>query len=220
MPSDPSLVLYTYWRSSASYRVRMAMNLKGLEYAAEAVHLVRDGGRQHAPEYAALNPQRQVPTLVHGDTVLSQSLAILEYLEERYPEPALLPADAAGRARVRALCGVVACDIHPLNNLRVLKYLVGELGASEDAKLAWYRHWTANGMDALEAMLAASTATGRFCHGDEPTFADCCLLPQVYNARRFACDESGWPEIVRIAAELETLPAVRRAAPENQPDAE
>ena len=220
MSKDPKITLYTYWRSSASYRVRMALNLKGLEYQQRPVHLVRDGGEQHADEYARLNPQQQVPVLVHGERVLTQSLAILEYLEETFPDTALLPAEPPGRARVRALAHVVACDIHPLNNLRVLNYLVGELGAGEPVKLAWYHHWTRNGMDALEKLLAASEETGRCCHGDEPTLADCCLLPQLYNARRFGVDESAWPEIRRIAEHLETIPAIRRAAPENQPDAE
>ena len=216
----PDPILYGYWRSSASYRVRMALNLKNVAYEHRAVHLVRDGGQQHAPGYTALNPQAQVPTLVHGDRVLTQSLAILEYLEEVFPTPALLPGDPDGRARVRALCGVIACDTHPLNNLGVLKYLVGTLGVDEDGKLAWYRHWVARGLDAFERLLAGSDETGRFCHGDTPTLADCCLLPQVYNARRFNCDESNWPEIRRICAELDTISALRDAAPENQPDAD
>lgn len=216
----PTPLLYGYWRSSASYRVRMALHLKGIPFEQRAVHLVRDGGQQHAAEYRVLNPQRQVPTLVHGDHVLTQSLAILEYLEEVHPEPALLPGDPDGRARVRALCGVIACDTHPLNNLSVLGYLVHTLGLDEDAKTAWYRHWVGRGLDAFERLLADSDATGRFCHGDAPTLADCCLLPQVYNARRFNCDESNWPEIRRVCAELETISAIRDAAPENQPDAE
>ncbi len=213
-------VLHGYWRSSASYRVRMALNLKGIDHEQRFVHLVRDGGQQKAPEYLALNPQGQVPTLVHGERTLTQSLAILEYLEEVFPEPRLMPGDPDGRARVRALSGVIACDTHPLNNLGVLKYLVGELGVDEEAKLTWYRHWVARGLDAFETLLTNSDETGRFCHGDRPTLADCCLLPQVYNARRFNCDESNWPEIRRICAELDTMPAIRDAAPENQPDAE
>ena len=214
------ITLFGYWRSSASYRVRMALNLKASPYQQEFVHLVKDGGQQHRPEYKQLNAQAQVPTLIHGDRVLTQSLAILEYLEESFPQPPLLPADTAGRARVRALANVIACDTHPINNLRVLQYLTGPMAQDESAKLDWYRHWTANGMDAFERMLATSDQTGRCCHGDEPTIADCCLLPQVYNARRFACDESGWPEIRRIAAYLKTIPAIQDAAPENQPDAE
>ncbi|MDT8450176.1 MAG: maleylacetoacetate isomerase [Wenzhouxiangellaceae bacterium] len=219
-PTEP-LVLYGYWRSSSSYRVRMALNLKGIACEQRCVHLVRDGGQQHADDYLRLNPQAQVPTLVHGDRVLTQSLAILEYLEERFPEtPALLPGDPAGRARVRALCNAIACDIHPLNNLRVLQYLTGTLGVDEQARLAWYRHWVAVGMDAVERMLAVSEATGTYCHGDEVTLADCCLLPQLYNARRYGCDESGWPVITRICAELAALDAVERALPENQADAD
>ncbi|MDT8439791.1 MAG: maleylacetoacetate isomerase [Wenzhouxiangellaceae bacterium] len=220
MSHDDTPTLYGYWRSSASYRVRMALELKGIEWRNEVVHLVRDGGQQHRPDYLALNPQGQVPTLAHEGRVLTQSPAILEYLDERFPEPPLLPDDLAGRARVRQLVAIIACDTHPLNNQRVLKYLVGELGADEAAKNTWYRHWVARGLDAFERLLATSDATGRYCHGDQPTLADCCLLPQVYNARRFECDESGWPEIRRICRHLLDLPAVQRAVPENQPDAE
>jgi maleylacetoacetate isomerase len=214
------LTLYSYWRSSASYRVRMALNLKDLSYSIRPVHLVRDGGEQLAPDYARLNPQRLVPTLVDGPSVLTQSMAILEYLDERHPDPPLLPADSAARARVRALANAIASDLHPLNNLRVLKYLVGELGIGEDAKLQWYRHWTESGLAAVEAMLADSRETGRFCHGDRPTIADCCLLPQVYNAHRYQCDIAALDSVRRICAELEALEPVRQAAPENQPDAE
>lgn len=219
-PLRPAPILYGYWRSSASYRVRMALNLKGIAYEGRYVHLVRDGGQHLTPDYRAINPQGQVPTLVHGNRTLIQSMAILEYLEEVAPTPPLLPGDPDGRARVRGLCNVIACDTHPLNNLAVLKYLVGTLGVDEDAKTAWYRHWVARGLDAFERLLTGSDDTGRYCHGDTPTLADCCLLPQVYNARRFNCDESNWPEIVRICAELEAIPAVRDAAPENQPDAD
>ncbi|AKS42707.1 maleylacetoacetate isomerase [Wenzhouxiangella marina] len=211
--------LHSYWRSSASYRVRMALNLKGLDYTIEPVHLVRDGGQQHSEAYRALNPQGLVPTLEIDGQVISQSMAMLEYLEEQHPTPALLPADAPGRARVRAIANAIACDIHPLNNLRVLKYLVGELGVDEDAKLAWYRHWTELGLGQVEAMLD-DPATGRFCHGDEPGLADCCLLPQVYNAQRFKCKLDAMPRILAICEALEQIPAIRRAAPENQPDAE
>ncbi|MEE4331459.1 MAG: maleylacetoacetate isomerase [Wenzhouxiangella sp.] len=218
MSSD--LVLYSYWRSSASYRVRLAMNLKGLDYSIRPIHLVRNGGEQFAPDYARLNPQRLVPTLVDGAAVLTQSMAMLEYLEERHPEPALLPSEASARARVRAIANAVACDIHPLNNLRVLKYLVGELGLDEKRKLEWYRHWTQSGLAAVEAMLSESPDTGRFCHGDRPTIADCCLLPQVYNAHRFDCDTAALTTIRRICSALQALEPVRQAAPENQPDAE
>jgi len=214
------LTLYSYWRSSASYRVRLALNLKGLDYSIRPVHLVRNGGEQFAPDYARLNPQRLVPTLVDGNAVLTQSMAMLEYLEEGYPEPALLPPEAPARARVRAIANAVACEIHPLNNLRVLKYLVSELGLDEKRKLEWYRHWTQNGLAAVEAMLSESPDTGRFCHGDQPTIADCCLLPQVYNAHRFDCDTAALATIRRICAAMEALEPVRQAAPENQPDAE
>ncbi len=213
-------VLYTYWRSSASYRVRMALNLKGIDYQTVPVHLVRDGGQQHAPEYAERNPQRLVPALTIDGITLTQSLAMLEYLDETVPEPALLPADAAGRARVRALAQAIASDIHPLNNLRVLKYLTGPAGLDDEAKMAWYRHWTETGLAAVEAMLAGHSGTGEFCHGDRPGLADCCLLPQVYNARRFECRLDGLDHIERICANLERIEAVREAAPENQPDAE
>src|SRR6056297_3443934 len=181
--NDAPLVLYGYWRSSSSYRVRMALNLKGVDYEQRFVHLVRDGGQQHSDSYRKLNPQGQVPTLVHGERVLTQSPAILEYIEEALPDPALLPGDADGRARVRALAAVIACDTHPINNLRVLKYLTGTLKIDETAKLTWYRHWAEAGLDAFETMLAlgeGSGKTGDCCHGDSPTPADCCLLPQVY----------------------------------------
>ncbi|MGB0513889.1 MAG: maleylacetoacetate isomerase [Wenzhouxiangellaceae bacterium] len=214
------LLLYGYWRSSASYRVRIALNLKAVSWRQKSVHLVRDGGQQHSAEYRALNPQAQVPTLIDGELTLTQSPAILEYLDEKYPAPALLPADLAGRARVRALAAVITCDTHPLNNLAVLNYLVSTLNADEAAKLAWYRHWVKRGLDAFEQLLATHPDTGACCHGDQPGLADCCLIPQVYNARRFECDETGWPTIRRICEHLSAHPAFAEAAPENQPDAE
>lgn len=218
MQKARQLVLYSYWRSSASYRVRMALNLKGLDYRIEPVHLVRDGGQQFTSSYTAINPQQLVPALVQGKTVIRQSMAMLEYLEEISPEPALLPADPAARAQVRAIANMLACDIHPLNNLRVLKYLVGQLGATESEKLSWYRHWTETGLAAVEDLL--SEQAGRFCYGDQVSIADCCLLPQVYNARRFDCDLSGLEHIQRICTNLDEIEAIRQAAPENQPDAE
>jgi maleylacetoacetate isomerase len=218
MTDNSKMVLYSYWRSSSSYRVRLALNLKGLDYTIRPVHLVRDGGEQFADDYRALNPQQLVPALVDGETTMTQSLAILEYLDERHPEPGLLPSGAAERARVRAISQAIACEIAPLNNLRVLKYLVGPAGLDDDGKLAWYRHWTETGLAAVEAMLD-SPSTGRFCHGDEPGLADCCLLPQVYNAERFDCDIAELKRILRICDELKTLPAVQDAMPENQPDA-
>jgi len=210
--------LYGYFRSSAAYRVRIALNLKGLDYDQIAVDLT--GGEQRGADNLARNPQGLVPTLETDDgTRLTQSLAICEYLDERHPEPPLLPTDAEGRARVRALAQVVACEIHPLDNLKVLKYLTGELGLDETAKLGWYRHWIAEGFGALEALLADSSANGAFCHGDTPTLADACLVPQVFNARRFECELSGYPTIRRIAERCDTLTAFQRAAPGAQPEA-
>lgn len=210
--------LYSYYRSSAAYRVRIALNLKQLPYETAAVHLLKNGGEQKQPEYSAKNPQKLVPALEDGGRVLTQSLAIIEYLEEQYPHRALLPADAAGRARVRALAQLIACDIHPLNNLRVLGYLKDTLAAGEDARSQWYRHWVQQGFAALETLLQ-SDQTGRFCHGDAPGLADCCLVPQVYNARRFGVDLSPYSTIVRIDAACSALEAFQAAAPENQPDA-
>lgn len=213
-------ILYTYWRSTAAWRVRIALAWKGVEHDAVPVHLVRDGGHQHSPDYRALNPEGRVPLYVEDHLVLSQSLAVVEYLEERHPQPPLLPGDAAGRARVRSLALLVACDIHPLNNLSVLKYLTDSLGVDEDARAAWYRHWVATGFRALEARLEREAGTGRFCHGDAPTLADVCLVPQVYNAHRFDCDMTPFPEIRRISEACLTLDAFSRTAPDQQPDAE
>ena len=215
-----ALTLYSYWRSSAAYRVRIGLNLKALDYKIQSVHLVRDGGEQRADGYRALNPQRFVPTLLHGERRITQSMAILEYMDECWPKPALLPTDARGRARVRALSQLVACDIHPLNNLRVLQYLKHELGTEQPVIDEWVRHWMHEGFGAMQAMLAESTETGAFCHGESPTMADCCLIPQLYNARRFDLDLSAYPELIRIEANALALPAFERARPENQPDAE
>ncbi len=214
------LKLYTYFRSSAAYRVRIALALKGLDWQPMPVHLVRGGGEQHLPDFRALNPAGRVPTLADGDTVLLQSLAIIEYLDETHPEPPLLPAEAVARARVRALAQTIACDIHPLNNLAVLQYLTRELGVSDEQKDAWYRHWVEAGLEALERMLADDPATGSFCHGELPTLADCCLVPQVYNARRFNCDVAGLTTIARIVERCEAMDAFRLAGPEAQADAE
>ena len=215
------LVLYSYWRSSAAYRVRIALNLKGLSYETRPVHLVRDGGAQHAPDYRQLNPQELVPCLLDGDRVLTQSLAIMEYLDEMYPaeEAALLPMDARGRAQVRALSMAVACDIHPLGNLRVLQQLEAEFGASEEQRAAWSQHWIAEGFHALETMLSDSAATGRYCHGERPGMADACLVPQVYNALRCKLPMDAYPTISRIHRTCNELEAFQRAAPEVQPDA-
>ncbi|WP_243039079.1 maleylacetoacetate isomerase [Dyella sedimenti] len=213
------LALYGYWRSSAAYRVRIALNLKGLVYETRPVHLLDHGGEQHAPEFQALNPQELVPCLIDRGRVLTQSMAIVEYLEETRPTPPLLPADAEGRARVRALAQVVACDLHPLGNLRVLQYLTTQFGLDEAAKGVWSRHWIGVGLDALETMLAGNVATGRFCHGDMPTLADACLVPQVYNAVRWKLPMEGYPTIRRIHEACQALEAFQRAAPEAQPDA-
>ncbi|WP_106003705.1 maleylacetoacetate isomerase [Magnetospirillum gryphiswaldense] len=212
--------LYTYFRSSAAYRVRIALNLKGIDFQAVPVHLVRNGGEHKSADYLALNPQGLVPALETDGQVLTQSLAILEYLDETHPDPALLPADPLGRARVRAIAQAIACDIHPINNLRVLQYLGGTLGLDQAAKDDWYRHWVETGLQAVEAMLAADRRTGVFCHGDQPGLADCCLVPQVFNARRFNCDLTALPTIMRIAERCEQIDAFNQAAPAQQPDFE
>ncbi|MBK3868516.1 maleylacetoacetate isomerase [Pseudomonas stutzeri] len=215
------LTLYGYWRSSAAYRVRIALNLKGLAYRQVPVHLVEDGGQQRAADYRALNPQQLVPLLVdevNGGARIGQSLAILEYLEEVFPVPALLPADPVERAQVRSLAMHIACEIHPLNNLRVLQYLSAELGVADEAKRAWYRHWVAQGLAAVEAGLECFD--GRLSLNDRPGYLEACLVPQVYNARRFACDLAAYPRILEIVARCETLPAFQQAAPEVQPDAQ
>lgn len=211
--------LYTYFRSSAAYRVRIALNLKGLQADYRYVHLVKDGGEQHKPEYRTVNPQGLVPALADAGQVLTQSLAIIEYLEEIHPNPPLLPHNALGRARVRALAQVVVCDIHPLNNSRVLKYLEKEFGIDENGRKKWYRHWVAEGFTALEKLLTGNPDTGRFCHGDSPTLADLCLVPQVFNARRFEVDMKPFPVIARIDAECLKLAAFAGAAPAQQADA-
>ena len=212
--------LYSFFRSSAAYRVRIALNLKGLTYEYIPVHLTRGGGEQLAPAFRQLNPQALVPVLEDGAHLLAQSLAIIEYLDETYPQPPLLPQTPAARARVRALAQAVACEIHPLNNLRVLNYLTRVLGVSEDAKRAWYQHWIAEGLQALEAKLAGDTERGLFCHGDTPGLADCCLVPQLANARRYKCDVSPYPTLLAIEKNCQALAAFQRAAPAQQPDAE
>lgn len=211
--------LYNYFRSSASYRVRIALNLKGLRFEYGAVHLTRGGGEQFAPAYRELNSQALVPVFEDGGERITQSLAIIEYLDEKYPEPPLLPRSPGERARVRSLALTVACEIHPLNNLRVLNYLSRELGIDGNAKTAWYRHWVGLGLDALEADVARGP-TGRFCHGDSPGLADCCLVPQLFNARRFECDLSRYPKILAIEANCMAIAAFRDAAPDKQIDAE
>jgi maleylacetoacetate isomerase len=216
----PAIRLHGYWRSSAAWRVRIALNLKGLAWESVPVHLVRNGGEQRQPAFLALNPQGLVPALEIDGLVLTQSLAIIEYLEETRPAPALLPADAAGRARVRSLAQLIASEIHPLNNLRVLRYLGEQAGLDEAARDAWYRHWIGEGLAALETRLAREAGTGRFCHGGTPGLADCCLAPQLYNARRYDCELDAFPTLLRIEAACMELPAFRLAAPELQPDAQ
>jgi len=210
--------LYTYFRSSASFRVRIALNLKGIAYQPSFVHLPK--GEHRAPAYSKVNPQALTPTLeLDGGEQLAQSLAIIEYLDEVHPEPRLLPEDAKGRARVRSLSLLIACEIHPLNNLRTLQYLKRSLGQSEDQVNAWYRHWVADGLARFEADLTRS-ARGRFCHGDAPTMADCCLVPQIFNARRYQCDLAPYPVTMRAFEECMKLEAFDRAQPSKQPDAE
>jgi maleylacetoacetate isomerase len=210
--------LYTYFRSSAAFRVRIALNLKGLAYEPQFVHLAK--GEHRKPEYGRVNPQGLLPTLVLDDgTHLTQSLAIMEYLEEKHPQPALLPKDALGRARVRSLANLIACEIHPLNNTRVLQHLKRALGQTEDQVNAWYRHWIADGLGKFEAELARANKS-RFCHGDAPTMADCCLVPQIFNAKRYQCDLAAYPSTVRVFDECMRLEAFERAQPAKQPDAE
>ena len=212
--------LHTYYRSSASYRVRIALNLKGLEAEHLPVHLTRDGGEQFLAKFRATNPAALVPVLEDGSERIAQSLAIIEYLDERYPESPLLPASAADRAWVRQIALAIACDIHPLNNLRVLKYLTGPIGLSEEQKQTWIRHWIDLGLQALESGLATSPRRGAFCFGDRPTLADCCLVPQLFNAERFGMSLDAYPTLRRIEQACNILKAFQDAHPANQPDAE
>ena len=210
--------LYGYFRSSASYRVRIALSLKGLDYDLQPIHLRR--GEQRAPEFLERNPQGLVPALEDGGAVLVQSLAIIEYLEERFPEPPLLPAPPGDRAWVRALAQIVACDVHPINNLRILQYLEKELGLDDDARAAWARAWIDHGFAAMEAMVVGDSRSGSHCFGDRPTLADVCLVPQVVNSRRFGVDMNRYPTLARIYDNCMRVPAFADQAPERQPDAE
>jgi maleylacetoacetate isomerase len=211
--------LYTFFRGSSPFRVRIALNLKALTYEAAFVHLAK--GEQRKAEYASVNPQALVPALVLDDGhVLTQSLAIIEYLDETFPRPPLLPSASLERARVRALSMIVACEIHPLNNARTLSYLRKGMNQTEEQVNAWYRHWVADGLSKVEASLTHFPGTGRFCHGDTPTMADCCLVPQVFNAKRFECDTASFPTVMRIFDECMKLDAFDRAQPAKQPDAE
>lgn len=207
--------LYNYFRSSASYRVRIALALKGLPFDHKSVHLVKN--EQTAESYASVSPARLVPLLKDGDHYLHQSMAIIEYLDETHPEPPLMPATPLLRARVRALAQDMACEIHPLNNLRVLRYLVKQLEVSEDDKNRWYRHWVETGLETVERQLQAAPA--RYCVGDTPTLADCVLVPQIYNAQRFDCRLQHVPQVMRVYGECMKLPAFTETAPEACPDA-
>ena len=212
-----AIKLYSYWRSSACYRVRIALNLKGLPYETIPVHLAK--GEQHAEGFHDVNPQELIPVLMHGGRMLRQSLAIMEYLDENFDtKRPLMPNVARDRQRARAIAQMIACDIHPLNNLRVQQYLEKEFKATEQQREAWTRRWIEEGFVALEAVLTDSLATGTYCEGDSPTIADCCLVPQVYNAKRFGVDLDKYPNIARIDAECLKLPAFDAARPERQPD--
>jgi len=218
--ADPGLPrLHGYWRSSAAWRVRIALNLKGVEWTATPVHLVRDGGEQRQPAFLRFNPQGLVPALEIDGLVLTQSLAIIEYLDETRPAPALLPPDSPGRARVRSLAQLVASDIHPLNNLRVLQQLEARFGLDPAQRRDWYCHWVEEGLRALEKRIVTEAGTGSFCHGNEPGLADCCLVPQLYNARRYGCSLEGLTQLLRIEAACADLPAFAAAAADVQPDA-
>ena len=207
------MILYDYFRSSASYRVRIALNLKQVPYELKEVHLVNHGGEQHSDAYKKLNPQELVPTLVDDDIVLTQSMAILEYLENKYPTPTLLPGSIEDIAHIRAVTNIVACDIHPLDNLRVLQYLKNKLSVSEEEKNVWYEHWIALGFAAIEK---AIDDEGPFCFGQHISLADVCLIPQVYNAHRFACDMSAFPKISRVNNACLNLEAFKKASPEHK----
>ena len=211
--------LYTYFRSSAAFRVRIALNLKGIKPDNHCIHLVKDGGQQHKPEFMAVNPQGFVPALVDEGHVVTQSIAIIAYLDETHPNPPLLPKDPVGRARVRALSLVIACDIHPLQNTRVMKYLETELHADEEARKQWINRWITEGFTALEKLLMDGS-TGKCCHGDTPTMADVLLVPQMFSARRFGVDTAPFPTLRRIDDYCQTLKAFQDAAPKSQPDFE
>ena len=211
--------LYSYWRSSAAYRVRIALNLKGLEYETVPVHMLKDGGEQYRDEYRAINPQSLVPTLVDGDISLSQSLAIMEYLDEQYPENLLVPGDAKQRAKARQLALSIACDIHPLDNLRVLKYLKHKLKVDDSKKDEWYAHWIVLGFRALEESIRKPGWKGPYCMGETVSIADICLVPQLYNAHRFGVPLEDFPTLLEIEKNCLELEAFKAATPEAQPDA-
>jgi len=212
--------LYTFFRSSASYRVRIALNLKGLTYEQVPIHLRRGGGEQFAVSYKTINPQALVPAFEDDGRILTQSLAIMEYLEERHPKPALLPADPADRALVRSMALIIACEVHPIQNLRVLVHLKNNMHQSDDDLNRWARHWIDLGLSALEQIVVSSSKRSKFCFSDTPTVADICLVPQLANARRFGCDLSVYPTLLQIENACNGLPPFADAAPEKQPDAE
>jgi maleylacetoacetate isomerase len=212
--------LYSFFRSSASYRVRIALNLKGIAYEQAPIHLRRGGGEQFGAAYRALNPQALVPTLEDGGKILTQSLAIIEYLEEKQPQPPLLPKDPADKALVRSMAMIVACEVHPIQNLRVLNYVKKEYNQTDEQVNRWAQHWIDLGLSALEEMLAAQQQRGKFCWGAASTLADICLVPQLGNARRYGCDLSRYPNILAVEKNCMALPAFIDAAPEKQPDAE
>jgi len=212
--------LYGYWRSTAAYRVRLALNIKQIAYSQQSVHLVKEGGEQFKPEYTSLNPQALVPTLTDDGVTISQSIAILEYLEEKYSsKPALLPSKLEDRAVVRQLCQIIACDIHPLNNLRVLKFLSNDFQVNDENKIKWYHHWLELGFDAFNQIVEKYSAQGKFCFGSELTMADVCLIPQLYNANRFGFSLESYPRLVEINQNCLKLTRFHDAVPENQPDA-
>jgi len=211
--------LHGYFRSSAAFRVRIALNLKGIDYAQASYHLRNN--EQFSAAYLRLSPSPLVPALEDGTEIVSQSLAIMEYLDETHPKPPLLPSTPGARARVRSLAQMIACDIHPIDNLRVLRYLANPLGHDEKTVETWFNHWIKLGFDAIEQRLRRESATARFCHGDTPGLADCCLVPQVVNAKRHASfDFKPYPTIMRIFETCRATPAIERAFPEHQPDAE
>ncbi len=214
------MILYSYFRSSAAYRVRIGLNLKGLDYQIKPVHLLKDGGQQHQPDYVQINPVQLLPALDDDGLIITQSLAILEYLDERYPELPLLPKASAERAWARSMAQTVACDIHPLNNLRVLQYLKNELHAQEDARNQWYRHWVSVGLEGLEALVQRHGKKDHdFIFGDTPGLAEICLIPQMFNARRFDIDLSIFPRLLAVEEKCLELSAFQEAAPDRQPDA-
>lgn len=212
--------LFNYWRSSASYRVRIALQLKQLPYEYIAVHLVKDGGEQFGTAYKAINPQSRVPSLQVDGQIITQSMAIMEWLEETHPQPSLLPGDAFARARIRSLAQILVADVQPLQNVAVMRYLLDVLKQDQATVKTWMLEWMARGMSAFESRLQSDAITGTFCHGDTPTLADACLVPQLYAARRFGLDLEPYPHMVRIDAHCQSLAAFKAAAPGVQPDAE